>query len=180
MNQYRVIYPETNLDIIPSCEVLLFCKIHGDLTKTNIYFRVVNNRKHIRKRCKICYQDYYHKNKEKIGEKSTRRQRKTYNVKQQSNYLRRYNITIEQYEVLCKKQNNLCAICGNPETIKHHVTNITKRLGVDHCHAIEKQTGEIKIRGLLCQFCNQGLGRFFDSSELLRNAADYLDYNGNI
>ena len=42
---------------------------------------------------------------------------------------------------------------------------------------LEKETGEIKIRGLLCQFCNQGLGRFQDSSKLLRNAADYLDRN---
>lgn len=43
------------------------------------------------------------------------------------------------------------------------------RLVVDHCHT----TG--KIRGLLCDDCNQGIGHFRDSPDLLRRAADYLE-----
>lgn len=50
-----------------------------------------------------------------------------------------------------------CAICKQ-ET----------KLVVDHDHASGK------IRGMLCRYCNLGLGHFKDSSELLRAAAKYL------
>lgn len=82
------------------------------------------------------------------------------------NRLRKYNITEEQYAAMHTAQNALCAIC------KH--TDPRMRLGryfnlsVDHCHA----TGV--VRGLLCQYCNTGLGAFKDSIESLQNAVKYL------
>lgn len=51
-----------------------------------------------------------------------------------------------------------CVICGNEET-----------LVVDHDHS----TG--KIRGLLCNHCNRGLGHFRDDPQLLEFAAQYLN-----
>jgi hypothetical protein len=42
-------------------------------------------------------------------------------------------------------------------------------VAVDHCHT----TG--KIRGLLCNGCNKGLGLFLDSTKLLQNAKEYLE-----
>lgn len=39
---------------------------------------------------------------------------------------------------------------------------------VDHCH----ETGQ--VRGLLCNLCNQALGLFKDSPELLARATAYL------
>ena len=45
------------------------------------------------------------------------------------------------------------------------------QLVVDHCH----KTG--KIRGLICDSCNVGLGRFKDNIDNLKNAIKYLEKN---
>ena len=42
-------------------------------------------------------------------------------------------------------------------------------LAIDHCHS----TG--KIRGLLCDRCNHGLGHFKDDINLLIKAIEYLN-----
>ena len=75
---------------------------------------------------------------------------------------RRYGINTEEYNKLFRRQEGVCAICGNP-------CNTGNRLSVDHSH----KTGI--VRGLLCNACNRGLGMLQDSAELLRKAADYLE-----
>lgn len=77
-----------------------------------------------------------------------------------------FGITLAQYQEMHENQGGRCAICGNPETQMRN--GKIKMLAVDHCHS----TG--KIRSLLCCECNQGLGKFKDSPELLLNAAEYL------
>jgi hypothetical protein len=57
-------------------------------------------------------------------------------------------------------QEGKCAICKEPET--------TRVLSIDHCHKTNK------VRGLLCQRCNLGLGNFLDSRGNLQSAIDYL------
>lgn len=64
------------------------------------------------------------------------------------------------YLELFAKQGGRCAICT--------ATPKKKRFAIDHDHA----TGT--VRGLLCDNCNNGLGRFGDSPELLATARDYL------
>lgn len=61
--------------------------------------------------------------------------------------LKRFGITVHDYETLAKKQKHKCAICRKPENNK-------RRLAVDHCH----QSG--KVRALLCGACNNNLGVF--------------------
>jgi len=81
----------------------------------------------------------------------------------------RYDITPECYEVMKITQNNLCAICGNPETARHNHSKRIQKLAVDHCH----KSG--KVRGLLCQDCNRGIAKFHEDISRLENAIKYLE-----
>jgi len=69
---------------------------------------------------------------------------------------------------LLEKQNGKCAICGNHEIAIHNVTKNKQNLAVDHCH----KNG--KIRGLLCQDCNRGIGLFHEDISRLEKAIKYL------
>lgn len=69
-----------------------------------------------------------------------------------------YNLSYFEYKELLEKQNSTCAIC-----------NKVDKLVVDHCHST------LKVRGLLCNNCNLGLGQFKESPELLNKALNYLN-----
>ena len=87
-------------------------------------------------------------------------------IRKNRELIRDFNITLEEYNQLLLSQNGVCAICGEPETSTNR--GKIKCLSVDHDH----ETG--KIRGLLCQKCNQGLGNFKDSLELIEKTKQYL------
>jgi hypothetical protein len=72
-----------------------------------------------------------------------------------------YGISLDDYNRLVKAQDGVCKICRKGCQVKG-------TLSVDHNH----DTGE--IRGLLCNFCNTGLGKFKDSPALLERAVSYL------
>jgi len=78
--------------------------------------------------------------------------------------LKKYAMTPADFDAMLAAQGGGCAICGSPLPGGHY-----KSLLVDHSHS----TG--KVRGLLCDSCNMGLGCFKDERSLLRLAADYLD-----
>jgi hypothetical protein len=80
---------------------------------------------------------------------------------------RTFGIDLNDYIRMAVEQNNLCAICGRPETQKRG--GKVKALSVDHNHT----TGA--IRGLLCSDCNTGLGKLQDSQTVLYAAIAYLD-----
>lgn len=87
------------------------------------------------------------------------------------NLRKRYGIGVQEYKELLDKQEGNCAICG-----KHSSSVFTKgkegfELCVDHCH----DTG--KVRGLLCENCNTGIGKLNDSIDLLQKAMNYLEVN---
>lgn len=77
-----------------------------------------------------------------------------------------YGITLEQYNSMVKLQNNLCLLC-NRTNLNQWGTDLV----VDHCHS----TG--KVRGLLCDKCNKGLGQFEDNIEVMIKAINYLKVN---
>lgn len=92
---------------------------------------------------------WYKANPDKVRERSWRR--------------RGIRLTHGDYLLMYAAQGGCCAICGT----RHN------RLRVDHDHVTQK------IRGLLCNRCNVGLGMMSDSPTTCRLAADYLDrYQG--
>ena len=104
-------------------------------------------------RCKSCLRQY--KNVSLTSNRSRR-----------NHFKKTYNITIAQYDEMLLKQNDCCAIC------KRHKSEVTVKrknhLCVDHNHS----TG--KIRGLLCDKCNRGIGLLCDDIDILKNAIEYL------
>jgi hypothetical protein len=74
-----------------------------------------------------------------------------------------YGMTVAEYTAMLQSQGGVCGICRClPEQ-----TGL-RRLVVDHDHA----TG--RVRGLICQSCNLGLGRFKDDPSILVSAIKYL------
>lgn len=78
-----------------------------------------------------------------------------------------FGISFADYQRMLDAQGGVCDICKKPET-RTRYGKLTL-LAVDHCH------GSGAIRGLLCNNCNNGIGRFNDDPDLLRAAADYLE-----
>lgn len=80
-----------------------------------------------------------------------------------SGYLmRKYGIDLISYIEILQKQNNKCAICARNQA------NDGRKFAVDHDH----KTG--KIRGILCQSCNTGIGLLGDSISGIEKAFIYL------
>lgn len=82
--------------------------------------------------------------------------------------MRKYGITLHDYEIMYEAQDGKCLICEKRETRINSFTGEPIRMPVDHCH----ETGE--IRGLLCSCCNTALGNFEDSIDTLNKAIAYL------
>ena len=102
--------------------------------------------------CKKCF-------KEKHYNYSPQKRRETHIAKF-------YNISWDSYVGMHTAQNGKCSICDTD--INLLVSDRLTTAHVDHDHT----TGE--IRGLLCHYCNSGLGYFKDREDLLLKAISYL------
>lgn len=80
--------------------------------------------------------------------------------------LKRYGITADQFDALLAKQGGACGICGTTAATWH----------VDHDHSCcpTIYTCGKCIRGILCNYCNVGLGNFRDNPDLVERALSYL------
>jgi hypothetical protein len=81
----------------------------------------------------------------------------------------RFNITLEEYQVLFEAQGGVCKICNNPETAKKNKSEELRMLAVDHDH----NTG--KVRGLLCARCNVQLGHYEKTKPRAQEFENYLE-----
>jgi hypothetical protein len=98
--------------------------------------------------CKPCHNLRGKAAKEKVGGS------RTYHLK------RRYGITAQDADEMSLAQEGVCAICRAAPAVH-----------VDHDHA----TGA--VRALLCFNCNGGLGQFKDDPDVLRAAAEYVEFH---
>lgn len=116
-------------------------------------FEHQKNRPNPRKICKVCRQASRDKTKEALRHRTYMKERRKSNP-----VIVRQNWERCTYGV-CKEDlgEQVCRICGS-----------SKRLHIDHDHT----TG--KVRGLLCHYCNIGIGMFKDKQELLEKAIQYL------
>lgn len=127
--------------------------------------------------CKVCILErtrkYRESNREKINKRRrehhklhkediNKKKRENYNpIKNREQKLKyKYNLSLDEYDEMFKKQNGKCEICGD----------VTERpLDVDHNH----KTG--KIRGLLCNACNRGIENFKENPLKLIKTVYYLE-----
>jgi hypothetical protein len=75
--------------------------------------------------------------------------------------LKKYNMTLANYDALLNGQNGVCALCSQPPN--------GRPLAVDHCH----ETG--RIRGLLCTRCNNAIGLLGDDVAAMLRVIAYLE-----
>jgi hypothetical protein len=83
---------------------------------------------------------------------------------------KKYKLSLEEFDNLLAAQDFVCACCKRSEP-----GGASNQWNVDHCH----ESG--KVRGLLCNACNIGIGCLGDDLQGARNALQYLErhYNDN-
>lgn len=80
------------------------------------------------------------------------------------NRVRKYGLTLEQYDFLWKLQGERCGLCGREEPRG-------RNWSIDHDHASGR------VRGILCSPCNAGIGLLQDDPDLLLLAARYIRHH---
>jgi hypothetical protein len=139
------------------------CKIYLSLEK---FYRASHHSDQKTSQCKQCLlkkHSQYQKQNRAASSASNRRHYKR-NPKSHQAYglKKRFGLSLEQYDQMLKDQDLKCAICNKHQEI------LTRRMAVDHCH----KTG--RLRALLCNSCNRGIGLFADDANLVEKAASYL------
>jgi len=148
------------------------CTKCGEEKDLSEFYTNKGNRSGIHSECKMCHLQYKRKNPSTMSSnwknrnpEKVKEYRKKYEETHREDIRNRrlkyrYGITTEIFDKLKNDQNGRCAICGGLLGLK-----------VDHNHT----TG--KVRGLLCNGCNRGLGFFVDNINFLESAIVYLNKN---
>jgi hypothetical protein len=76
---------------------------------------------------------------------------------------KKYRITAADFDIMLSQQGGRCAICGTDQPGGRYGV-----FYVDHDHVSGR------IRGLLCNNCNSGIGYMQDNPDLLRAASRYI------
>ena len=132
------------------------CGVEKPLTEYS-HKRAKNRKPSLQPRCKAC------------ASEDTKLWRNSQSIDRLKDlYLQRtYGVTLQWYQDTLSLQHNTCSLCNTAFTF-HGELNADSPV-VDHNHT----TG--KVRGILCNECNRGLGYFHDNPTTLRKAAVYLE-----
>ncbi len=137
------------------------CKVHSYLPLSSCYINSTTKQLY----CKACVlkhrKDNYCPLKKKKYERKKRKQIKSSQLKT------KYNISYRDYLQKLLTQNKQCKICSINIHDYYKQTG-KKYFDVDHSHK------DNKIRDLLCNTCNQGIGYLKDNINTIQSALNYL------
>src|ERR1700742_2557531 len=131
-----------------------------------------------RSRCKLCMREetknYYTTHRAARRAKNAEWFAKNKQAVIYRRRLKKYNISVEQFEQFWIECGGKCLICKTP----FDEQNRKNCLCVDHdnaccpeqCHSCGKC-----VRGFVCYSCNVGLAMFHDSAELMTVASEYIN-----
>lgn len=127
------------------------CKQCGKEGSLDLFQKDITKKDKVRPECKECTA-------------ANRKKRYSPVVNRKNNMQKNFGKGIlETYKHLFDLQGGVCAICQSPENGRY------AHLSVDHDH----DTG--KIRGLLCNNCNRGIGLLKDDPKILEQAKEYIE-----
>ena len=116
------------------------------------------NKEHLKKYAS----EWRYKNQDKLRAYRRKHYKYNYEKSRTKQLWRKFGVTAVEYEAMRARQQDRCAICGTSKPGGKGDWHL------DHDHTTKK------VRGLLCQNCNIGLGNFQDSFALLVRATMYL------
>lgn len=108
--------------------------------------------------------EYHQRNPGVASEKKKRYNKRKPEKVREKRLIKRYGLTLTMFALMVLAQEGKCIICKQVPI---------KSLVVDHNHT----TG--KVRALLCDHCNKGIGLLKENKAILTSAIDYLrKWNG--
>jgi len=130
------------------CKICQKEKFLSDFCKSGKYYRSY---------CKPCASkqagNYNKKHRDRIAKRQFEHRKKNpekYKIKDRESQLKKYGLTLSDFNKKIELQKGVCAICGKPSIAKNQYG--ARVLDVDHNHLNQQ------VRGLLCARCNTAIG----------------------
>lgn len=128
------------------------CNKCGKVKFISDFHKSLHTKDGLQTTCIQCRKKYSQANIEKRRIYVKKWQEKNRQKIREYDLLKRYGLTIDDYNKMYVEQQGCCKICGK------HQSELKRSLFVDHSH----KTG--KVRMLLCQHCNIGIS-YLDNEE---------------
>lgn len=126
--------------------------------------------------CKSCHREYSRIPEQRAKRNTYRNRWRRDNRKEMYNrdyrLKFRYGITEADFDRLLAKQGGRCALC--PRTVPGGRWNAW-HVDHDHHHCPGRRGCGECVRGLLCNWCNVGIGMLGDDAHRIRAAASYVE-----
>lgn len=98
-----------------------------------------------------------------VLELNKERKKINYVQNKERNRAKQYGLDLETLNKMIEVQNNKCYICEKPAE-----ENTYGKLVIDHCH------NSLKVRKLLCNYCNITLGQVKDDLNYIQKLVNYI------